>query len=339
MKFGLKPLAPVVAAALLSGCVFYNVERTTKGDIALQWEFHGTTSCAISGVVDVLVSIRGQDSSEDFEVLLPCAEAGGTFTDFVEGDYTVHLEGLEYYGAVLYSATVNTYVDGGATTDLGWVQLHPTTTPPLPTGSLSVDWAFLYPQDQPTLSCGFAGVEYVGVRITDTYGALLLDQSIQCLDGPATFDLFDPGDYYVELFGYGSYRGNSITLFQSNPVAFSIYSNQLTTVGIIDLAQIGGQFGDISIGWSFGGNNSCSAVGVDSVTLYIKRIAAPPYNEEEVITASCVSEPQLLYTFVPGDYAVEVEANGPGIDYWYGAVDVALPPGTLADITIQTELH
>lgn len=334
-----KQFAPLVAAAvvfaLASGCVVVSRDRH-EGDIALAWGFEDATSCAMAGVDSVIVTINGEDVADGFERALPCAEGGARFTDFLEGAYTVQLEGRDARGVLYYAATRSLVVDGGRTTDLGIVTLR-STVQDNRTGSLMVDWSFLYPDTLPTLECATAGVEYVGIRVTDAWGYLMLDQSVRCVDGPAVFDYFDPGEYDIEITGLGAYRGQSVVLYGADIFRVSIYSGELTDTGIVALDRYENQFTDFLIGWSFGGNNSCASVGVNDVTVRIYRLRGEILEVEE--TVACTNEPLDYYTFVPGDYGVEIEALGPSPDQWYGYVEVSVSPGTLADVTVQTELY
>jgi len=321
--------------AMSSGCIIGG-RAPLEGDVALLWGIEGGYTCREAGVADVLVSIRGQDTSDAFEVVMPCVEGGGTFTDFREGNYTVHLEGLDLYGTVWYAHTQNVYVDGGATADLGRVMLYRVGGPLVTTGSLQLDWSFLYPSDSPTLDCAYAGVDYVHIGITDRYGALVFDESVRCIDGPAVIDYFDPGTYFVDLDGLGAYHGRSVLLFQAPTIEVFVEEDHLTDVGVVPLDRRLEQFGDFRIEWSFGGNNSCAAVGVSEVTVSIIRLAGDVLDDQ--FTVSCADEPQLRTTFVPGDYDVVVEANDDLGGYWTGWVGVDLGPGTMADILVQTEL-
>jgi hypothetical protein len=327
--------ALVVAMALTAtGCLIVS-DRPTKGDLALAWSFEGQTSCAVAAVDEILVSIRGQGGHEDFEVVLPCSEGGGTFTDFLEGGYTVHLEGIAWDGAVLYAATLNAVVDGGHTTDLGLVDLYSTT--PLPTtGSLSADWAFLYPASAPTLDCAYAGVEYVAIALVDAFNRTVFDQSVRCVDGPAVIDFIEDGVYTVYLSGLGSWRGRSVVLYEAAPFAVDVFAGQLTSVGVVDLPKLDSAFSDLNIGWTFAGNNSCGASGVTDVAVRIYRLA-PDILDDEFIVA-CGDEPQLRQTFVPADYGIEVDGlDSAGHAIWGGYLEVALSPGSYADVTVQTQ--
>jgi hypothetical protein len=169
----------------------------------------------------------------------------------------------------------------------------------------------------------------VRVIISDAGNAVVFDENIRCIDGPATIDNFDPGLYTIELYGLGSYRGGSVELYGSQPASFDIIAGDLTDLGMVTLGRYEDEFSDIQVNWSFGGNNSCSAVGVSSVTIDITRLGAS--DPEASITVPCTDEPQLFATFVPADYRVEVSAA----NNWYGYLDLGLPPGQLADVTVQ----
>lgn len=314
----------------LSGCIVYGHGPSAKGDITLRWSFAGETDCVYAGVDDVVVTIDGRDNSEHFSAVLSCPEAGGTFTGFYEGRYAVTLEGLDVEGNVAYAVTENAFVNGGDVEHMGLVDLLPLGPLPPRAGSLAVDWSFMYPQNSPTLDCGFAGVEYVRIIVSDSYSAVVFDQNIRCVDGPATIDNFDPGVYTVELYGIGSYRGGSVELYGAQPFSADIVAGQLTVIDTpVPLYRYEDEFSDIQVNWSFGGNNSCSAVGISSVTIDITRAGAS--EPEASITVPCNDEPQLFSTFVPADYRVEVYAA----NNWYGYLDLGLPPGQLADVTVQ----
>ncbi|MFH1808599.1 MAG: hypothetical protein ABIJ09_07635 [Pseudomonadota bacterium] len=323
-----------VMAVQAAGCLVVS-NRPTKGDLALLWSFEGQTSCAYAAVDEIVVSIRGQGNSENFEVVMPCAEGGGTFTGFLQGSYTVHLEGIAFDGAVLYAATLNAMVEGGHTTDLGLVDLY--STLPVPTtGSLSVDWAFLYPAGSPTLDCAYAGVDYVEVALVDGYNRTVFDQSVRCLDGPAIIDQIEDGVYTIYLSGLGSWRGRSVALYEAAPFAVDVFAGQLTVVGVVDLPRIDSQFGDVDIGWTFAGNNSCSAAGVRDITIRIYRLAPDILDDE--FSVACQDEPQLRTTFVPSDYGIEIDGlDSAGHVIWGGYLEYALAPGGYVDVTVQTQ--
>jgi len=331
-------LAAALAATLGTGCIVYG--GPTEGDIALLWSFEGGYSCLEAGVTDVLITVRGQDNDELYEVVMDCGQGGGTFTDFLEGNYTVHLEGLDIAGTVWYAHTRNVFVEAGVVVDLGRVILYSVVDPPPLTGSLQIDWAFFYPANEPTFDCAYAGVDYVQVAVTDAYGAPVFDQSVRCIDGPAIIDYFDPGEYYVDLTGLGAYHGHSVVLYRAPTISVYVEEGLLSDAGIVDLTPLQTQFGDFDIGWSFGGNNSCSAVGVDSVTVRIYRLQGSVAEDilDDEFTVACVDEPQLRTTFVPADYDVVVEGYDDLNQLWSGYVTVDLGPDTLADVTVQTEL-
>ncbi|MBN2358160.1 MAG: hypothetical protein JXR83_01820 [Deltaproteobacteria bacterium] len=320
----------VLGGMSLSGCIVYGHDRPSKGDIKLRWSFAGETDCVYAGVDDVVVTIDGRSNGEHFEAVISCPEGGGLFTNFIEGRYAVTLEGLNVAGEIAYAVTENAYVSGGTVENMGMVDLLPLGPLPPETGSLSVDWSFMYPQNTATLNCAFAGVEYVRVIVSDAISAVVFDQSIRCIDGPATIDYFDPGQYTVELYGIGQYRGHSIELYGAQPFGIDILAGQLTVIDTpVALYRYEEEFGDIQVSWSFGGNNSCSAVGVSSVTIDVTRLGAT--EPEATATVACSDEPQLFSTFVPADYRVEVSAPGD----WYGYLDIGLGPNSLADVTIQ----
>lgn len=311
----------------LSGCIVYGHEPL-EGDITLRWSFAGETDCVYAGVDDVVVTIEG--NGEHFDAVITCPAGGGTFKNFNEGRYTVTLEGLDVEGNVAYAVTENAFVNGGDVENMGLVDLLPLGPLPPQAGSLTVDWSFMYPADAPTLDCGFAGVEYVRIIVSDSYNAVVFDQNIRCIDGPATIDNFDPGIYTVELYGIGSYRGNSVELYGAQPFSTDIVAGQTTVIdGAVPLYRYEDEFSDIQVNWSFGGNNSCSAVGISSVTIDITRLGATVPEVSE--TFACGAEPQLFHTFVPADYRVEVSAA----NNWYGYLDLGLPPGQVADVTVQ----
>jgi len=311
----------------LTGCIVYGHEPL-KGNITLRWSFAGETDCVYAGVDDVVVTIEG--NGEHFDAVIRCPDGGGTFKNFTEGHYTVTLEGLDVEGNVAYAVTENAFVNGGDVENMGLVDLLPLGPLPPQAGSMAVDWSFMYPQDSPTLDCGFAGVEYVRIIVSDSYHAVVFDQNIRCVDGPATIDNFDPGFYTVELYGIGSYRGSSVELYGTlQPFSVDIAAGQITVIDQpIALYRYADEFSDIQVNWSFGGNNSCSAVGITQVTIDITRAGAS--QPEASVTVNCGDEPQLFSTFVPADYRVEVRAA----NNWYGYLDLGVPPGQLADVTV-----
>lgn len=324
-----------VALATSSGCVVVKAPPA-KGDISVGWALQDNLSCASAGVDSVVVSIRSQDSGELFEVAQPCSDAGGSYTDFLEGDYNVHLDGVDYDGRILFSAATSLYVDGGKNNDLGVLVLYD-ANPVMQTASLRLDWAFLYPSDSPTLDCQVAGADYINVYVTDDMGAVVFNQNIRCLDGPATIDDFNSGDYRVELQAYGDYHGQAVMLFDAAPIDVYLPPGDLVDVGTVDLDRDDNQFADLSVDWTFDGSRGCGSAGVDSVWFKIVRDDGSEVIDDEE-TVACSDGPVVRYTFVPDDYYVLVE----GIDaanntIWSGSVDFSMPPSSQVDVIVDTQ--
>ncbi len=99
------------------------------GDISFDWQFdngHGTitTDCSDPYVMltDVYFAIYNSGGGREFDGTLNCTDGGVTVYNFVEGTYTVHLEGL-YNGTAYYGGDFYCDVTAGIINNCGFLTL------------------------------------------------------------------------------------------------------------------------------------------------------------------------------------------------------------------------
>ncbi len=341
-SFGFVALLSLVLGLLASSACVVVKAPPAKGDISLGWILEGDLGCSSAGVDSVIVSIRSQANGELFEAALSCSDGGGTFTDFLSGDYNVHVDAVDYDGIILFAAASIFYVEGGKTNDMGSLVLYDTNPQPQ-TASLSIDWGFYYPADEATLDCAKAGADYINVYVTDVMGTPVFNQNIRCLDGPATIDDFNPGDYSVELQAFSNYHGQAAMLYDSAVINFTLTAGTMSDLGTVNMDRNESQFGDISIDWTFEGNRSCGYAGVEQVWFQVVRTAIDEQgNSYEIIddeeTVDCADGPLQRNTFVPGDYYLLVDGMDSGdVTTWGGSLDFSLAPNSQVDLIVETQ--
>jgi hypothetical protein len=320
-------------AALGPACVYE--AHDPYGTIAFDWRFDGINNCSDAGVDEVdLVVLQGNEVVLTLE-REPCVGGGLEISDIYEGNYEVIIDAFDRNGAILYTGSFTVNVIGGRSNYAGVVNLRPVGAPPPPppsTGDIELFWGFQYPtNDSLTFDCALAGADLIEVEVYEATAVQpLFVEAYNCTDdGVVIADLFE-GSYDVRLFGYGSYHGDDVLLYDSGDIRVLVQGGTLLEMGDVALPRIDENFGDFDVAWTFNAE-SCASAGIDEIEVAITRLGAA--EPDDVVVLDCVEGSVLRRTFVPGSYNVEVFGAGSTMD-WYSGVTVDLPPGTVAQMDV-----
>jgi hypothetical protein len=332
----LAPLTAMMTAAVsASGCI-YETHHDPYGTIAFDWMFDGISTCSEAGVDEVdLVVLQGN------EVVLalerePCVGGGLELSDILEGNYEVVIDAFDRESVLLYTGGFTVNVVGSRRNFAGVINLRPVGEPPPPPppddGDIELFWGFVYPNDDSeAFDCDFAGVEEVDVIVTP-YGDRdpVYVETFDCHDEGVSVGGLLPGDYDVEVLGYGSYHDESILLYDSGVVPAMVHADSITELGDVLLDRVDENFSDFDVAWSFM-DETCASAGVVDITVTISRLGAA--EPDDVVVTDCTMSNLVRRTFVPGSYSVGVGGVGDDAD-WIGAVTVDLRPGSEAQVDL-----
>jgi hypothetical protein len=303
--------------------------------LTFSWTFQGRAVCSQAGVVEVVVTLdrRGTADHAYGPTAHACSAVPFRLDDILEGDYTLRLDGLAVradWGSTLYAGAWDLVVLGGATTDLGTVDLVRVAAVP---GEVVVDWLFERIGEglQPTPDCAAAGVNWVQVTLWDSQDNVVFDQAHDCLTGPATIQQVIPGDYVLGLEGLGTYNSLTVTLYRSAAVPFAVQDGMRTNVGAVVLPLVLGSLGNLDVAWSFAGGKTCATAGVQSVFVDIVRPGRT--QPEDSFRADCTLGHVVREYFLPGDWRTLVTAvgtEGGATVNWSGQTTTNVAPGQTA---------
>jgi hypothetical protein len=153
-----KTVALFLSLASLSGCVSAN--GPYSGDIQFNWTFTGLTCSQVPQVVSVAITIPGEVLQNNG--VYPCQTngySGIVLHDFLPGNYSFTIQGLDSSGTVLYAASGTFHIDGSKSL---LVDLQPTAAAP---SYAYLTWTFPPLSGIPNPSCAQARIDVVDVTI------------------------------------------------------------------------------------------------------------------------------------------------------------------------------
>lgn len=326
--------ASVLTIATLGPACVYET-HDPYGTIAFDWRFDGINNCNDAGVDEVdLVVLQGNEVVLTLE-REPCVGGGLEISDIYEGSYEVIIDAFDRESVLLYAGSFTVNVVGGRTNYAGVVNLQPVglrPPPPPVTGDIELFWGFQYPtNDSLTFDCALAGADLVEVEVYESTAVQpLFTGAFDCDEEGVAVANLPEGRYDVRLFGYGSYHGGDVLLYDSGDMRVLVQGGSILDMGDVALPRIDENFADFDVAWAFNGEN-CGTTGILEIEVAITRLGAA--QPEDIVVVSCAEGSVLRRTFVPGSYNVEVFGAGSAMD-WYSGVTVDLPPGTVAQMDV-----
>ncbi|MBI5527045.1 MAG: hypothetical protein HY897_11980 [Deltaproteobacteria bacterium] len=214
------------AADVIPGGV--NLGTTTLGyvlgDVTFFWSFGGLEDCKTAGVSTVQMVILDSLDQTVFNTNASCDEHGATITEFVRGDYTLVLYGLDVAGARLYETRVPLPINVGAN-DYGLIDLASSVE----TGIVSFTWTFDGGSD-----CASAGVSRVEIVLVSPGGLTVFSDTPECAAGGYTISNLQPGYYDLRLSGRDS---EGVSRFFAGPIRVEVVLGN-NNLGNFDLSRL-----------------------------------------------------------------------------------------------------
>jgi hypothetical protein len=194
------------------------------GDVTFFWSFDGVQDCATAGVSTVQIVILDSLEQSVFNINAPCDDLGATITEFVRGDYTLVLYGLDVAGARLYETRVPLPINVGEN-DFGVIDLEPS----IETGTAWFTWTFDGGSD-----CAAAGVSHVEIVLVSPGGLTVFSDTPECEAGGYTISNLDPGYYDLRLTGRDA---EGVSRFNAGPVRVTVALGN-NDLGNFDLSHL-----------------------------------------------------------------------------------------------------
>lgn len=194
------------------------------GNITFYWTFDGTADCKATGVSTMQIVILDAQQQTIFNENHPCTDRGATITDFLRGDYTLILYGLDVSNARLYEVQMPLPINIGDN-QYGAIDLKTS----LSTGNATFTWTFDGGKD-----CVQAGVKTVEIALSAPGGQLIFSDSPSCSGGAYTIPSLQPGYYDLRLTGLD---GDSVALYAAGPVRVEVKAGQ-SNLGGFDLSRL-----------------------------------------------------------------------------------------------------
>ncbi len=300
-----KTFLPFLAATTLSGCLIVDGGPAPyRGDVSFSWTFAGLQCASVPQVASVRIQIPGEVLHNDG--VFPCSTNGYSgilLLDFVPGPYVFTIDGLDYTGRVLYTASGSFSVNGSivVTTDLS------------PVGGQSsyayLMWTFPPNSSSQNPTCDQAGADHVYIRIDQGP-----QQRANCSEGFVQpgfqTGLLTPGTHQIELVGldrydYPYYRYvGTLQIVSGSPVSASY--------------RFDWNIGGVSVEWQlFNGSMSqtCAQAGVQTISVNFQDSSGTLIYGAAGDPQPCTGAPILYNALLPGSYRVFVQGAGTGGTY------------------------
>ncbi|HEX4802362.1 MAG TPA: hypothetical protein VFV14_02565 [Myxococcaceae bacterium] len=313
--------------ASLSACVSTN--GPYSGDIQFTWTFTGLTCSQVPQVASVAINIPGEVLQNNG--VYPCLTnnyPGIVLHDFLPGDYSFTIQGLDARGNPLYAASGTFHIDGSI---LVTVDLQPT-------GSYAyLTWTFPPLSGIPNPSCAQARINVVDVTI---------DQGsptrYACADGQT-----QPGVVSVPM----SIGTHTITLAASSAdvnYGYPYYTlvSTVTTTGTTPVAAtypLRWAVGGVAVQWDISGG-SCATIP----TIYVNFLDSSgnllygPSGNAQACLGGLAPSGVILYDYLPpGSYVLTLQGSYGGFVY----TNTPYPPVTITagffsdSQTVRSTLH
>ena len=194
------------------------------GNVTFYWSFDGTSDCKTAGVSTMQIVILDSQQQTVFNENHPCSDHGATITEFIRGDYTLILYGLDVSNARLYEAQLPLPINIGDN-QYGVIDLATALT----TGNATLGWTFDGSKD-----CAQAGVKTVEIALSAPGGQLIFSDSPSCTGGAYTIPSLQPGYYDLKLTGMS---GDQVAAYAAGPVRVEVKPGQ-NNLGSFDLSRL-----------------------------------------------------------------------------------------------------
>ena len=271
----MKPVARTLSISLsilaffamsLSGCV---VNGTSRGVLIVYWQT-ASGSCASSGISSVRLSFDATNAHNSTQVANIACELGSQSVSLLEGDYTVHVDGLGPGGSVVAKSGAQLVsVLGGTTQQTGTLVLGGSSGA---TGSVGVAWTVN--GDAAMAGCLKNQIDKVVVSVLDdTKATILASAQATCTAGQLTLTGVPPGTRYLQLDGITTQNkstwGNA-TLYGPFTAVAGATVVVSKPIDLTLLQPVGGA--GVVVSWTLFGQQpaqACAKFGIDSVAVSI----------------------------------------------------------------------
>jgi hypothetical protein len=164
---------------------------------------------------------------------------------------------------------------------------------PVDDGRLAIDWN-IRPH-----GCEASGVEKIRADLTFKGGAR--KETFDCQQKKAVVGDLRPANYEIRLYGIDAAGDET---FQAGPERVTVYGGEQNDAPQMHLT---GSPSRLAVTWRFANGRVCGSNGIDEVELTLYDTGDYKVREHE---ASCTAGETRLEGLAPGNYLIELQANG-----------------------------